>query len=148
MGNIWDSNAAFIILIVSTQKKKKWNFKIKFVLILFPGYVERMARTKEMAFEKNNLRSNIWHWSEETSTTTYRNQYRNRSEECHCWYRNWNWHSSKTTTDRWHTTSRSFREMRRSEDDPTDLYTLWIGFSKYLNNTFFHKAKNIKFKKV
>lgn len=103
-----------------------------------------MARTKEMAFKKNNPRSNIWHWSEETSTTTYRNQYRNCSEECHCWYRNWNWHSSKTATDRWHTTSRSFRKMRRSEDDPTDLYTLWIRFSKYLNNIFFHKAKNQK----
>lgn len=93
-----------------------------------------MARTEKMAFEKDNPRSNIWHWSEETSTTTYRNQYRNRSEECHCWYRNWNWHSSKTTTNRWHTASRSFGEMRRSKDDPTNLYTFWIGFSKYLNN--------------
>lgn len=96
--------------------------------------MERMARTKEMAFEKNNRRSNMWHWTEETSTTTYWNQYRNRSEECHCWYRNWDWHSSKTATNRWYTSSRSFGEMRRSEDDPTNLYTFWIGFSKHRNN--------------
>lgn len=106
-----------------------------------------MARTKKMAIEKNNPRSNIWHWSEETSTATYRKQYRNRSEECHCWNWNWNWHSSKTATNRWHTSSRSFGKMRRSEDDPTNLYTFWIGFSKHLNNTFLYKAKK-KLKKL
>lgn len=123
-----------------SSKEMKRNSDIKFDLILFPGYVERMARTEKMAFEKDNPRSNIWHWSEETSTTTYRNQYRNRSEECHCRYRNWNWHSSKTATNRRHTAPRSFGEMRRSKDDPTNLYAFWIGFSKYLNN-FFYKAK-------
>lgn len=133
-------SAAFPRSFWKKEKYKANNFG--FVSMLFAVHVEGMAGTKEMAFKKDNSRRNIRHRSEKAATTTHRNQYRNRSEERHCWRRNWNWRSSKTSTNRWHTTARSFGEMRRSEDDPTDLHTLRTGSGELLDILFSYGSRS------
>lgn len=89
-----------------------------------------MASAKKMASQEDDDRSDVRHRAEEISTASHFDDHWHRAEERDGGHRYRNRNTAEASADRRHPAARSVREMRRPEDDPTDVHPVRIGFGK------------------
>lgn len=88
-----------------------------------------MASAKKMAPQEDDDRSDVRYRAEEISTTDL-DDHGHSAEERDSGHRHRNRNTAEASADRWHATTRSVGEMRRSEDDPANVHSVRIGFGK------------------
>lgn len=92
-----------------------------------------MASAKEMAPQEDDDRSDDR--AEEISTTDL-DDHGHSAEERDSGHGHGNRNTAEASADRWHATTRSVGEMRRSEDDPANVHSIRIGFGKQRGGLF------------
>lgn len=92
-----------------------------------------MASAKEMAPQEDDDRSDDR--AEEISTTDL-DDHGHSAEERDSGHGHRNRNTAEASADRWHATTRSVGEMRRSEDDPANVHSVRIGFGKQRGGLF------------